>query len=160
LYTCSIEVGVPFCCSSFSSEILSLFVIATVRPNLAINSFFRIFWVALSICETTRVFPLMSRREFRHPHVMGKIMSLSRVASHELSFVPVPLVGRLTLFGGGFSLGFNMRSSRLVWDRRVNCFDRSCWLPSSLLPSFSLPFWVGEGSSLPPRVGGGTSLPR
>ena len=61
--------------------------------------------MALSICETTQVFPLMSRREFQHPHVMGQIMLLSRVASHELSIVSVPLVDRLTLFGGGFSLG-------------------------------------------------------
>jgi len=32
----------------------------------------------------------MSSREFRHPHVMGQVMLLSRVASHELSLVSVP----------------------------------------------------------------------
>ena len=67
-----------------------MFVIAAVRPKVAINLFFRIFRVALSICETTWVFPLMSSREFRHPHVMGQVMLLSRVASHELSLVSVP----------------------------------------------------------------------
>jgi hypothetical protein len=35
----------------------------------------------------------MSRKELRHPHVMGQIMLLSRVTSHELSIVSVPLVG-------------------------------------------------------------------
>jgi len=35
-----------------------------------------------------------------HLHVMGQIMLLSLVTSHELS-MSIPLVGRLTLFGGG-----------------------------------------------------------
>ena len=109
--------------------------------------------MAQSICDTTRVFSLMSRMELRHPHVMGQIMLLSRVTSHELS-VSIP--------GGGFSLGSSMRSSRLVWARRVDFFDRSCWLSSSLLcpslswlsssllrPSLSLPGWGGVLSLLP-----------
>jgi len=60
--------------------------------------------------------------EFQHPHVMGQIMLRSHVASHALSIVSVPLVDRLTLLGGVFSLGSSMRSSRLVWDRCVDCF--------------------------------------
>ena len=142
-------------------------MIAAVRPKQAISSFFRMSRVALSICETTWGLPLMSRRELRHPHVMGQIMLLSRVTSHELSFMSVSL---LALFWGGFSLGSSIRSSRLVWDRRVDCFDRSCRLPSSfplslLLYSWvwggsSLPLRVGGGSSPPPRVSGGSSLPR
>jgi len=127
--------------------------------------------VALSVCETTCVLPLMSRRELRHPHAMGQIielrhphamgqiMLLSLVTSHELSLVSVPLVDRLALFWGGFSLGSNIRSSRLVWDRRIDCFDRSCRLPSSLPPSLLLCSWVWEGSFLPTRVGGGSSPP-
>jgi len=66
----------------------------------------------------------------RHPHVMWQIMLLSRVTSLELS-VSIPLVGRRTLFWGGFSLGFNMRSSRLVWARRFDFFDRPFLLPPS-----------------------------
>jgi len=81
--------------------------------------------------------------------VMGQIMLLSRVTSHELSIVSVPLVDRLAPLGGGFSLVSNMRSSRLVWDRRVDCFERPFWLPHFCFPSSSLPFWVGGGSSLP-----------
>ena len=85
-------------CACFSSEISSFFVIAAVRPKIAINSFFQILRVDQRICETTRVFSLMSKRELRQLHVMGQIMLLSFVTSHELS-MSVPLVGRLTLFG-------------------------------------------------------------
>jgi len=91
----------------------------------------------------------MSKRELRHLHVMGQIMLLSLVTSHELSMF-VLLVGRLTLFGGGFSLESSIRSSRLVWARRVDFFGRFCWLPFSLPPSFPLPFRVGGGSFAPP----------
>jgi len=143
-------------------------VIAAVRPKQVIISFFKMLRVALSICETTWGLLLMSRRELRHPHVMGQIILLSRVISHELSFMSVPLVDRLALFGGGFSLGSSIRSSRLVWGRRVDCFGRSCRLTSSCPPSLLFSFWVwggsshllrlGEGFSLSPRVSGGASL--
>jgi len=79
-------------------------VIAAVRPKQAINAFFRTFRMALSICETTWVLPLMSRRDIWHPHAMGQIMLLSRVTSHDLSLVSVPLVDRLALFWGGCRL--------------------------------------------------------
>jgi len=62
---------------------------------------------------------MMSKREFRHPQVMGQIMLLSRVASHELSTASALLVGRLTLLEGGCSLMSSMRSSLLVWDTPI-----------------------------------------
>ena len=80
--------------------------------------------MVLIMCESTRVFSLVSKREFRHPHVIGQIMLLSRVVSHVFSIVSASLVDRLILFGGGFSLGSNMRSSRLVWDRRFHFCGR------------------------------------
>jgi len=55
----------------------------------------------------------MSKRELWHLHVMGQIMLLSLITSHKLSVV-IPLVGCLVLFGGGLSLGSNMRNSLLV----------------------------------------------
>ena len=58
------------------------------------------FCVAQSICETTRVFSMMSKREFWHPQVIGQIMLLSRVASHEISTASAPLVGCLILLEG------------------------------------------------------------
>ena len=69
-----------------------------------LSSFSSIFRVAQSICETTRVFSMMSKREFWHPQVIGQIMLLSRVSSHKLSTASAPLVGRLTLLEGGCSL--------------------------------------------------------
>ena len=79
-------------------------MIAAVRLKQAISSFFKMLRVALSICKTTRVLPLMSRRELRHPHVMGQIILLSRVISHELSFMSVPLVDSRPFLGGGSRL--------------------------------------------------------
>jgi len=43
----------------------------------------------------------MSKRELWHLHVMGQIMLLSLVTSHELS-MSISLVGRLALLGGDF----------------------------------------------------------
>jgi len=60
-----------------SSEISFLFVIAAVRPNIAINSFFQVLRVDRRIWDTTRGFSLMSRRELWHLHAMGQIMLLS-----------------------------------------------------------------------------------
>jgi len=54
-----------------SSEISFFFVIAAVRPKIAISSFFQILRVDRRIWETIRVFSLMSKRELWHPHVMG-----------------------------------------------------------------------------------------
>jgi len=85
-------------CASFSSEISPLFIIAVVRSNLAIKTFSRIFGVVRSICEITRIFPIMSRREMQDPHVIGQVMLLSRVTSHELSIVSVPLVPQVRIF--------------------------------------------------------------
>jgi len=53
----------------------------------------------------------MSRRKFRHPQVIGQIILLSLVASHELSFSSAPLVGRLVIFGRGSQSGI-IRSSQ------------------------------------------------
>jgi len=122
------------CCACFSSEISSLFVIAAIRPKHAISSFSSIFRVALSICETTLVFSMMSKREFWHPQVIGQIMLLSSVASHELSTASVPLVGCLTLLEGGCSLLSSMRSSLLVWERRSVCLAPLLLLPVHLPP--------------------------
>jgi len=91
--------------------ISSLFVITTVWSNYAINLFSSVFRWALSMCETTRVFPSMSRRKFRHPQVIGQIILLSLVASHDLSFSSAPLVGRLVIFGRGSQSGI-IRSSQ------------------------------------------------
>ena len=60
----------------------------------------------------------MSKRELWHPHVMGQIMLLSLVTSHELSMV-IPLVGRLALFGGGLSLWSSMRGG-LIQNREAD----------------------------------------
>jgi len=60
-----------------SSEISFLFVIAAVRPNIAINSFFQVLRADRRIWDTTRGFSLMSRRELWHLHAMGQIMLLS-----------------------------------------------------------------------------------
>jgi len=96
------------------------------------------FRVALSICETTWVLPPMSRRELRHPHVMGQIILLSRVTSHELSFVSVPLVD--PFWGGGSRLD-------LVYEVPGSCGTvvSIVWLgPVGSPPPFPRPF-----SSLP-----------
>jgi len=144
-----------FSCACFSSEISSVFVIADVRPKIAISSFFLILRVDRRIWETTRVFSLMSRRELWHLHVIGQIMLLSLVTSHELS-ISIPLAGRLTLFGGGLSLWSSMRSSRLVWARRVEFSGRFCWRPVFPPPFCPLPSRVEEesrGRHLPPPRG-------
>jgi len=62
-------------------------------------------YIALSICETTRVFSIIFSREFRHPQVMWQIILLSRVASHHLSTASTPLVGRLALLEGSSQFG-------------------------------------------------------
>jgi len=103
-----------------------------------------------SICETTWVFSIMSKREFRHPRLMGEIMLLSRVASHELSIVSTLLVGRLALLEGGFSRGSNIRSSWLVWGRRVGSLVLPACPPSSFFPSSSLRGGVGPPTQLGP----------
>ena len=116
-----------------NSEISFLFVIATVRPNIAINSFFQILRGNFTCrSEDLRYYPGLIpnvQEGVWHPHVMGQIMLLSLVTSHELSIV-VPLVGRLALFGGGLSLGSSMQSSLLVWVRRVDFSGLFCWLSS------------------------------
>jgi len=53
------------------------------------------------IPETTQVFSLMSKRELWHLHLIGQILLLSLVTSHELS-MSISLVGCLALFGGCF----------------------------------------------------------
>ena len=63
--------------------------------------------------ETTLVFVLMSIRELWQPHVVGQIMLLFLVTSHELS-CSIALAGRRTLFWRGSSLWSSMRSSRLM----------------------------------------------
>jgi len=109
---------------------------------------------ALSMCETTRVFPRMSRRDFRHPQVIGQIILLSRVASHELSTSSDPLVGLLALFEGGFSVWPSMRSS--VWECRTDLFVLSTCSSLSSLPSTSLTLDTGGGLGPPtPIVAGG-----
>ena len=144
-------------CACFSSEISSLFVIAAVRPKHAIRLFASIFSVAQSICETTRVFSMMSKREFRHPQVMGQIMLLSRVASHELSTASALLVGRLTLLEGCCLLMSSMRSSLLVWERRIGALVLSAWPPSSFFQSISLPLDWGRCWTPHPYRGGGSA---
>jgi len=139
------------CCACFSSEISSLFVIA-VRPKHAISSFSSIFRVAQSICETTRVFSMMSKREFWHPQMIGQIMLSSRVASHELSTASAPLVGCLTLLEGGCSLMSSMRSSLLVWESHIRALVLSACPPSSFFQSISLPLDTGGGVG--PPIGG------
>jgi len=107
------------------------------------------------MCETKRVFPIMSRREFRHPHVIGQIILLSHVASHNLSFSSAPLVGRLALWGEGSSFWPSMHSSRLVWERLVDSFVLStCPSPSFFPPTF-LPLDTGGGFGPPAPVGVG-----
>ena len=139
-------------------EISSLFVIAAVFPKHAISSFSSIFRVALSTCETTRVCSMMSTREFQHPQVMGQIMLLSRVASHELCTASAPLVGSPTLLEGGFSLMSNMCSSQLVWERRIGALVLSAWPPSSFFPCTSLPLDTGGGVGTPTPIGVGGLL--
>jgi len=96
--------------------------------------------VAVSICETIWGLPLMSRREIWHPHVMGQIMLLSRVTSHELSLVSVPLVDRLALCKGG---------SRL---------DLTCKVPGSCGTVVSIVL-IGPVGSPPPFPRPSSSLP-
>jgi len=89
---------------------------------------------------------------------MGQIILLSRVASHELSTACAPLVGRLALLEGGFSIWPNMHSSRLVWERRIGALVLSAWLPSSFFPSTSLPLDTGGGAGPPAPIGAGGLL--
>ena len=75
-------------------------------------------------------------------------MLLFRVASHELSTASAPLVGRLSLLEGGCSLMSSMRSSLLVWERRIGALVLSAWPPSSSFPSTSLPLDGPTGGPL------------
>ena len=150
------RLGFLSCCACFSSEISSLFVIAAVRPKHAISSFSSIFRVARSICATTRVFSMMSKREFWHPQIIEQIMLLSRVASHELSTASAPLVGCLHFFGGGCSLMSIIRRSLLVWESRIGALVLSAWTPSSFFPSIPLPLDRGRCWTPYPYQGGGS----
>ena len=109
----------------------------------------------------------MSNRELWQPHVMGQIMLLFLVTSHELSY-SISLAGRRTLFWRGSSLWSNMRSSRLnrvaVTVSRIgpsdypHTFLQPVPPPSRLRGALSyrcgsrsgLLFLVGWGGALPP----------
>jgi len=85
-------------------------------------------------------------------------MLLSRVASHELSTASASLVGRLTLLEGGCSLMSSMRSSLLVWERRIGALVLTTWPPSFFFPSISLPLDTGGGVGPPTPIGVGGPL--
>ena len=82
-------------------------------------------------------------------------MLLSRVASHELSTSSAPLVGRLTLLEGGCSLLSSMRSSLLVWERRIGTLRQTlvCLAPFLRFLSISLPLDTGGGVGPPTPFG-------
>ena len=102
-----------FSCTCFSSLISSVCIMADVWPKTAMSSCCRILRVDLRMLETTLVFMPMSSRELWQPQVMGQIMLLFLVTSHELSY-SISLAGRRTLFWRGSSLWSSMLSSRLM----------------------------------------------